>query len=96
MKYRTTRLADQDIIDLYGHGVRDFGVAQAERYIEGLFSAFELLADNPYIARERTELNPPTHLHPYGSHMIAYVVQDEGVLIVRVLHGRQDWQTLLS
>ncbi len=96
MKYRTTRLADQDIIQLYGRGVADFGVAQTECYVEGLFTAFELLAETPHMARERTELTPPTRLHPYGAHMIAYVLQEDGILIVRVLHGRQDWQKLLS
>lgn len=96
MKYRTTRLADQDIIQLYGRGVMDFGVLQAEDYIEGLFTAFELLAANPHIARERQELTPPVRLHPYGVHMIAYVLQGDGILIVRILHGRQDWQRLLS
>ncbi|MCL6707089.1 type II toxin-antitoxin system RelE/ParE family toxin [Pseudomonas sp. R2.Fl] len=66
MKYRTTRLADEEIIKLYARGVEDFGVTQAERYVDGLFAAFELLADNPHMARERGELNPPTRLHPYG------------------------------
>ncbi len=96
MKYRTTRLADQEITRLYLRGVTDFGVAQAERYVEGLFAAFELLAENPHMARERTELTPPTRLHPYGAHMIAYVLQEDGILIVRVLHGRRDWQAMLS
>lgn len=96
MKYRTTHLADQDIIRLYGHGAADFGVAQAERYVEDLFATFDLLAQNPHMARERTELTPPTRLHPYGAHMIAYVLHEDFILIVRVLHGRQDWQTLLS
>jgi toxin ParE1/3/4 len=95
MSYRTTRQADQDIIDIYVHGAGEFGVEQAERYHAGLVEAFEVLAANPRIARERPEINPPVRLHPYGSHMIVYTIRDEGVLIVRVLHGRQDWEQLL-
>jgi len=92
MGYRTTRQADQDIIDIYVRGVADFGFDQAERYHQGLVAAFELLAGNPHLARERTEFRPPIRLHPYQAHMIVYVGQGDDILIVRVLHGRQDWE----
>ncbi|NYJ12308.1 toxin ParE1/3/4 [Rhizobium leguminosarum] len=94
MKYRTTVEADQDIIEIYVLGADRFGVSQSERYIDDLFSTFELLANNPRMARERRELNPPMRLHLHHAHMIAYVVSEEGILIVRVLHGREDWQSL--
>jgi plasmid stabilization system protein ParE len=34
---------DQDIIDLYVHGARDFDVDQAERYYRGPINTFERL-----------------------------------------------------
>lgn len=48
------------------------------------------------MARERRELNPPMRLLPYHAHLIAYLVRDGDILIVRVLHGRQDWQGLFG
>lgn len=95
MSYKTTRLADQDIIDIYVYGAAEFGVDQAERYHEGLVSVFELLAENPHLAHERPEFDPPVRLHPYEAHMIAYLIRDNGILIIRVLHGRQDWERYL-
>jgi toxin ParE1/3/4 len=92
MPYRTTRRADQDIIDIYLRGCMEFGRAQAEGYHEGLAATLRLIGDVPYIARERAEFDPPIRLHPYRSHMIAYLVDDAGVLIVRILHGRQAWE----
>lgn len=94
MTYRTTVEADRDIIEIYVLGAQQFGVAQSERYVDELFDTFELLAENPLMARERRELNPPMRLHPYHAHLIAYLVRDGDILIVRVLHGRQDWQGL--
>ncbi|MBA5801365.1 MULTISPECIES: type II toxin-antitoxin system RelE/ParE family toxin [Rhizobium] len=94
MKYRTTVEADRDIAEIYVLGADQFGVPQSERYIDDLFSTFELLDDNPRMARERRELNPPMRLHPYHAHMIAYMIRDENILIVRVLHGREDWESL--
>jgi toxin ParE1/3/4 len=96
MIFRTSPQADEDIADLYVAGAARFGVAQAERYQDGLFSAFKMLAENPLMARERCELAPPVRLHPYQAHMIVYVEEGAGVLIVRVLHGRQDWESVLA
>ena len=95
MSYKTTRQADQDIIDIYVHGVQEFGTDQAERYHRGLTSTFELLVTNPRLARERREFHPPVRIHPYEAHLIVYLVRDDGILIVRVLHGRQEWERYL-
>jgi toxin ParE1/3/4 len=95
MAYRTTARADQDIIDIYLWGCREFGQPQAELYHVGLAAALDLIADNPRIARERHEFTPAVRLHPYQSHMIVYLLDDMGVLVVRVLHGRQDWESCL-
>jgi len=95
MPYRTTAQADQDIIDIYLWGCREFGQPQAERYHAGLAAALDLIAENPRIARERHEFTPAVRLHPYQSHMIVYLLDDIGVLVVRVLHGRQDWESCL-
>ena len=96
MTWRTTRRADLDIAGIYVHGERTFGIRQAEHYQAGLFQTFDMLAENPRLARERPEITPPVRLHPYGAHMIVYTRTDEAILIVRVLHGLQDWERWLS
>jgi len=30
-------------------------------------------------------------VHPYKAHLVVYVVEEEGVLILRVRHGHEDW-----
>ena len=92
MTYRITVRADLDIADIYLEGHRLFGREQAERYHNGLATTLSHLGENPLIARERVEFAPPVRLHPYRSHMIVYVLDDFGVLVVRVLGGRQDWE----
>lgn len=98
MTYRTTRQADLDIAEIYVAGEQAFGTRQAERYQDGLFRTVSLLADNPYLASERTWLTPPVRIHPYSAHLIVYVVDEAGVLVVRILilHGRQDWERWLT
>lgn len=96
MNFRTSPLADEDIAGTYATGAMRFGLAQAERYQDGLFDAFRLLAANPRMARARSEFEPPMRFHPYRAHTIVYVEDGAAILIVRVLHGRQDWERALS
>jgi toxin ParE1/3/4 len=91
MRYRTTERAEEDIIDAYVRGARDFGEAQAERYHAGLMRALEFVATNPLAARERAEYTPPVRMHFYEAHVVVYVLKEDHILIVRVLHGHQDW-----
>lgn len=91
MRYRTTKRAEEDIIDIYVRGTREFGEAQAERYHAGLMRALEFIAATPFAARERGEYTPPVRMHFYEAHVVVYVLKDDHALIVRVLHGHQDW-----
>ncbi|WP_284220870.1 type II toxin-antitoxin system RelE/ParE family toxin [Brevundimonas denitrificans] len=87
--------ADRDLDTLYRLGVEMFGVAQADRYIDGLLGALDLIADFPAAARLRTELKPPIRAYPYKSHVILYDIEATGdVLVVRIRHGHEEWSDL--
>lgn len=92
MSFRLTKSARDDLIHIYVESVRMFGVAQAENYQDGLDRIFRILADSPHLARERTELTPPVRIHPSGSHVVVYQIEDTGgILIVRIRHALEDW-----
>jgi toxin ParE1/3/4 len=94
LPFRLTRKAEGDVIGIYVEGVRMFGEAQAERYHQQLANVFDLIGRNPQIARERGEITPPVRVHPHQAHLIVYVVDNDGAaLIVRVRHGREDWES---
>lgn len=96
-RFQLSRPAFQDVERLYEDGVITFGQAKADKYYDGLFEAFDLLASYPHAARLRMEINPPARIYRYRSHMIVYEVDDEEtVLILRIRHGREDWQTDMS
>lgn len=96
MRCRTTLRADEDLFAVYANGLRDFGEAQTERYLSGLLEAFAFITAYPLSARERREFSPPVRMHVFGSHVIVYAVRQEDVLILRVLHARQDWRRHLD
>ena len=55
-----------------------------------------MLAATPELAAERRDFRPPVRIHHYEKHLIIYVINDSGILIVRVLHQSQDVPTRLS
>lgn len=92
MKARISAAAEADLIDIYVAGVRDFGHARAEAYQDRLDDAIRIIADNPQIARLRHEIDPPVRVHPVGSHIIVYLVEEGSpARILRIRHHREDW-----
>ena len=63
----------------------------ATTYALGLQERFYFLSEFPRAARERWEVRPPLPILPYRSHIVAYRLEDEDVLVVRVLHHSVDW-----
>jgi toxin ParE1/3/4 len=91
LTYRLTEAAAEDLVHIYIEGVVQFGNRQADAYHDRLEQTFQLIAENPGIARERSEIAPPVRVHPCGSHMIIYEIEELDVLILRVRHHREDW-----
>jgi toxin ParE1/3/4 len=63
----------------------------ADKYYDGLLDSFRWIEENPLAARERTEQGRNVRIHHYAVHAIVYSILGDGtILIIRVLHGRQD------
>ena len=89
--YRKTRRADEDLKEIYRYTRRTWGRAQAVRYTRSLEQRFRALADNPLLGMAREDLQPEgLRSFVHGRHVVFYQQEPYGVLIVRVLHGRQD------
>lgn len=91
MAFRLTRKAEDDLTRLYLSGVRDFGFDRAEAYISELTGKFALLAENPAMARLREDITPPVRIHPHRAHIVVFLEDEAGILIIRIRHGREDW-----
>jgi toxin ParE1/3/4 len=94
MTYALSRVADDDIIRVFVLGAQLFGLEQAENYYQGLVETFHTLGENPRIARQRMEISPPVRIFPYRAHVIVYLIENNGGgFILRVRHGREDWES---
>ena len=96
MSYKFSKEADNDLIELYVYGCKQFGESQAENYFSELESCFQLLSETPLICRDRKEFNPKVRIHHHGRHLVIYHTQTDHILIVRILHDSMDIQSHLQ
>ena len=95
-RFRVSRAAQADIREIGRYTQRQWGKDQRRVYLSGLNDTFCLLANKPLLAAERRGFSPPVRIHPYRKHLVVYVVEDGGILIVRVLHQSMDVPAQLS
>lgn len=88
---RVTRrpLAEADIIEIWDY-IADDSLAAADRWVDRLDEQFRLLAAQPMMGRARDELAPGVRSFPFGRYVVFYVPLDDGIDVVRVLHGARD------
>ncbi len=88
--------AEADLSDIWLQGASKWGGEQAERYTDGLFALLDLLVEFPEMASERAEFSPPVRIHPSGAHLVIYRQADQGIEVIRILHGHQNLNAYLS
>jgi|SRR5579871_2750959 len=96
MDFRVAPQAETDLDSIwYFLAIQSNSVDVADRVIESITARFVLLAQQPYIGRRRDEdLRPGIRTFVVGDYVIAYRVDGENVLILRVLRGSRDIEAL--
>lgn len=88
--------AKADLKDIYQYGLRRWGRARSDSYLEALKNQLWSLTEQPLIGAERPELLPRMRSLPIASHVLFYRVTASQIEILRVLHCRQDPQRHLD
>ena len=92
--YRLSNEAKNDLIRIHQYGVKNFGLAQADRYLESFFQYFEIIAERPYSFESVDYLKDGYRRCVCGVDSIFYKVNDEMVEIMAII-GRQDLDNIL-
>ena len=85
-RVRISSEAEQDIDGITSHTMGTWGWRQAEQYLGKLEECFDLLGNNPAIGRNCDGIRAALRRFEIGSHVVFYLVEAGGILVVRVLH----------
>lgn len=97
MAHRLAPQAESDLDEIAYYVFRETeSVEIAERLIDSLTSRFTFLGRFPYAGRRRDDLRRGLRGFPVGRYLVVYRVEDDNVLILRVVHGRRDLEALFE
>ena len=89
MKIVLADKAKSDLFRIYSY-VEQRSPAAAEKILSRIDKKFDQLTWFPFIGRERSSLAPGLRSVIVGTHLIFYTVEDDSIIIVRVIDGRMD------
>jgi toxin ParE1/3/4 len=84
-----TRRGREDMLAIWAYIAAD-DPAAADRVLDAIDRRCRALADKPALGRTRPDIAPGLRYSPVGSYLIFYRQVDEGVEVVRVLHGARN------
>jgi len=87
-KFRFSRRAEADLLSIADYTLREWGKAQAARYIDELEVCCQKLADNPALGRVCDDIRPGLRRHEHAKHVLFYRNERGGILVSRILHQR--------
>lgn len=82
--------ADNDLVNIYQHTLNRWHRSQADDYIEKINDAFNLIAHNNRIGKDRSYIQRNLRAFILGSHVIYYRKREKDILVVRILHQSMD------
>lgn len=94
-KYRLSNLAKEDLIRIHHYGVRQFGIAQADKYFNSFFEYFDRIAQRPYSFESVDFIKEGFRCCVCGSDSIYFKVNHDIVEIMTIV-GRQDLKNIIG
>lgn len=89
-QYRLSSRAEMDLAEIAGYTIETFGRAQPKAYWDGLEQTLQTLAKQPRLGQALEHIHPELRRWPYQSHIVYYIPDADGILVIRVLHRHMD------
>ncbi|HED34076.1 MAG TPA: type II toxin-antitoxin system RelE/ParE family toxin [Gammaproteobacteria bacterium] len=76
-KYRIRALVQADLESIWLYTCEQWGVEQADTYLNALILRFEWLADNPTLGKSRDDIKQGYFCFPEGMHLVFYIINEQ-------------------
>ena len=91
MRLRLSFRARADLVHIFDYGRKEFGELIASNYLRKIQHILSLIEHQPQMAPLHPELGEAMRLHPVGSHVVVYEIEDQQIVVIRILRGEQNW-----
>jgi len=88
--FRITPRARDDLKNIGRYTLKIWGKEQRDTYLKNLDKRFAWLAENPRLGRHRPDVQEGYYCFPQGSHLVFYILRDNGIDIIGVPHQDMD------
>jgi toxin ParE1/3/4 len=88
--------ARADLVDIRLYSIKQFGANVADAYFHGFDEAFALLRQHPKVGPEQKGLGQEIRCLVHRRHRIFYQIEDNLVVIVRILHHAMNAKRMLK
>ena len=90
MKLQINKRAVDDLSAIFAYGLEQFGQQQAQSYVSQFQSHLTLLLANPLMGQDMSYIRAEIRRSLCNEHVIYYRITQHTLVVMRVLHGRQD------
>ncbi len=92
-----TELAESDLNNIHFYiGTTNHSPAAADRWFDSIRERSHSYAGQPEMGELRSQFGPGVRVFSFGDYVVFYRTIDDGIEILRVLHGRRDYPTLFQ
>lgn len=91
-----THAARSDLVAIRDYSLEQFGPEAADLYFLGFDEAFDLLSEHPLAGAAYPNLGTGMRCLTHRRHRLLYRVEEDVVLIVRIVHHAMDAQQALK
>jgi toxin ParE1/3/4 len=81
--------AEIDLLEIWRYIAQD-SPANADRMLDRIRDALNRLAAIPFMGQARFDLAPGLRMFPVGNYLIFFRPIEDGIQVIRVLHGKRN------
>ena len=94
--YRLSNTAKQDLIRIHQYGVKQFGLTQAENYLDTLFAYFDFISQRPFSFQSVDYIRKGYRRCVCGADSIFYRIADDKMVEVMTIIGMKDINSIFE
>ena len=96
-KFKFSNEAVKDLEEIWIHTKQTWSIEQADRYYNLIIDEVEFISLNPHLGRDIIYIKVGYRSTKVKSHVIYYKqIEEEAILIIRILHQRMDIETRMK